>query len=167
MNEKFDELMREIRQSRHEVEEKLSTSIAELKSEVNSTQQKILQHLAKKISNSSYQFNERLMSTSTISSPLLKRWCAPPMKNSESQSQMALEEKATLKRAEKLQEGTKALTEQQKHMKVADWSKLGWTNVNYYRDGPLASDSEDEKSLNRAEKVAKRDAERITHSVLL
>ena len=73
MNEKFDELMREIRQSRHEVKEKLFTSIAELKSEVNSAQQKISQHLAKKISNSSYQFNERLMSTSTISSPLLKR----------------------------------------------------------------------------------------------
>ena len=34
---------------------------------------------------------------------------------------LALEEKAALKRAEeKLQEGTKSLVEQQKHMKVAD-----------------------------------------------
>ena len=56
MDEKFDELMREIRQSRREVEEKLSTSIAELKSEVNSAQQKTSQDLAKKIGNSSYQF---------------------------------------------------------------------------------------------------------------
>ena len=48
MDEKFNELMREIRQSRREVEEKLSTSIAELKSKVNSAQQKTLQDLSKK-----------------------------------------------------------------------------------------------------------------------
>ena len=48
MDEKFDELMREIRQSRREVEEKLSTSIAELKSQVNSAQQKTSQDLRSK-----------------------------------------------------------------------------------------------------------------------
>ena len=52
------------------------------------------------------------------------------------------EEKATLKRAEtKLEEGTKALAEQQKHIKVADRSEFGWATVNYYQDDPLASDS--------------------------
>ena len=48
MDEKFDELMREIRQSRREVEENLSTSITELKSKVNSAQQKTLAGLSKK-----------------------------------------------------------------------------------------------------------------------
>ena len=70
------------------------------------------------------------------------------------------EEKATLKRTEeKLQEGTKALTERQKHIKVADRSEFGWATVKY-RDDPLASDSDDEKSLNRAEKEARKDTER-------
>ena len=54
MDGKFDELMREICQFRHEVEEKLSTSIAKLKCKVNSAQQKTSQDLAKKIGNSSY-----------------------------------------------------------------------------------------------------------------
>jgi len=44
MDEKLDELMREIRQSRREVEEK----IADLKTEVNSAQQKTSQDLAKR-----------------------------------------------------------------------------------------------------------------------
>ena len=43
---------------------------------------------------------------------------------------------------------------------MADRSEFGWATVNYYQDDPLASDSEDEKSLNRAEKEARKDAER-------
>lgn len=55
MDEKLDELMEEIRQSKREVEEK----IADLKSEVNLAQQKTSQDLAKKIGNSSYQFKRK------------------------------------------------------------------------------------------------------------
>ena len=73
-------------------------------------------------------------------------------------------EKAALKRAEtKLSEGTKALAERQKHIKVADRSEFGWATVHYYQDDPLASDSEDEKSLNRAEKEVRKDAERVAN----
>ena len=58
---------------------------------------------------------------------------------------IALEEKATLKRAEtKLEEGRKALMEWQKHTKVVNRSEFGRTTVNYYWDDPLASVSEDE-----------------------
>ena len=72
-----------------------------------------------------------------------------------------LEEKAALKRAKKkLQEGTKTLTEWQKHIKVVDRSEFGLATINYYRDDPLASDSDDEKSLNRAQKEPRKDAER-------
>ena len=73
----------------------------------------------------------------------------------------APEEKATLKRAEeKLNEGIKALAERQKHIKVVDKSEFEWAIVNYYQDHPLASDSEDEKSLNQAEKEVRKDTER-------
>ena len=55
MDEKFDKLMREIRQSRREVEEK----IADLKTKVSSTQKKTTQDLAKKIGDSSYQLKRK------------------------------------------------------------------------------------------------------------
>ena len=54
----------------------------------------------------------------------------------------AVAEKAALKRAKtKLEEGTKTLAEQQKHIKVVDKSEFGWATVNYYQDDLLASDS--------------------------
>ena len=149
MDEKFYELMREIRQSRHEVEEK----IADLKMEVNSVQQKTSQDLAKKIGNSSYQFKRKGNKHQYhFNSTIEEAMCSAKDELGKLKS-TAQDEKAALKRAEKkLAEGTKALTEWQKHIKVADRSKFGWATVNYYRDDPLALDSEDEKSLNQAKK---------------
>ena len=158
MDKKFDELMREIRQSRREVDEKLSTSIAKLKSEVNSAQQKTLQDLAKKIENSSYQFKRKGNEHQYNFNCSIEEAMCSTKEELGKLKPTAPEEKAALKRAEeKLQEGTKALTERQKHIKVADRSEFGWATVNYYWDDPLASDSDDEKSLNQAEKEARKD----------
>ena len=67
------------------------------------------------------------------------------MLSQEKTKPIALEEKATLKRAEtKLEEGRKALTEWQKQTKVADRSEFGKATVNYNWDDTLASVSEDE-----------------------
>jgi len=59
-----------------------------------------------------------------------------------------------------LDKGAKALVTRQKFIKIADRSEFGWATVKYYQSNPLASDSNDEKDLGRAEKDAWRDAER-------
>ena len=43
---------------------------------------------------------------------------------------------------------------------MANRSEFEWATVNYYWDDPLASDSEDEKSLSQAEEEARKDTER-------
>ena len=59
-----------------------------------------------------------------------------------------------------LDKGLKALGTRQKFIKIAICSKFGWATVKYYQSNPLASDLEDEKDLGRAEKEARKDAER-------
>ena len=59
-----------------------------------------------------------------------------------------------------LDKGLKALGTWQKFIKIANRSEFGWATVKYYQSNPLTSDSEDEKDLGRAEKEARKDAER-------
>ena len=66
-------------------------------------------------------------------------------------------EQECLKTAEAhLDEGKKVLENCQKHIMVADWSDYGWATVQQYDINPLATDSEDEKRLEKAEKEAER-----------
>ena len=67
--------------------------------------------------------------------------------------------KEAIKEAEtSLDEGLKTLEKRQKHIKVADRSEFGWATVEHYESHPLATDSDDEKRLDKAEKEAERAA---------
>lgn len=67
------------------------------------------------------------------------------------------DERATLKKGDtKLDQCIISLIKRQKHIKVVDRSEFGWGTVHYYQDNLLATDLEDEKNLNRAEKEAKK-----------
>ena len=57
-----------------------------------------------------------------------------------------------------LDEGMKSLEKCQKHIKVADQSDYGWSTVQHYDTHPLASDSDDEKRLEKVEKEAEHTA---------
>jgi len=59
-----------------------------------------------------------------------------------------------------LEEGIKAIEVRQKHIRMADRSELGWAVVTAYEDDELASDSDDEKRIYRAEREAERIAKR-------
>ena len=119
MEGKLDELIKEIRRSRCEVEDKLTTSIAKLKNEVNSVkrevnaaQEKTSQDLSKKIGNSNYQFKRKGNEHQyNFNCAIEEAVCS--VKEELSKVQPAdPDEKATLKRAEtKLSKGTKALPE--------------------------------------------------------
>ena len=57
-----------------------------------------------------------------------------------------------------LDEGIELLATRQKLIKIADRSELGWKVVEEYEADELASGSEDEKKLERAERTAERKA---------
>ena len=70
-------------------------------------------------------------------------------------------EKEVLKKAtDSLDKGAKALATRQKHIQLADQSEFGWSTVKYYEADPLASNSDDEKSIKKAEKEALRVVEK-------
>lgn len=57
-----------------------------------------------------------------------------------------------------LEQGLELLASRQKLIKIADRSELGWKVVSEYEADELASDSEDEKKLEKAERSAERKA---------
>ena len=69
------------------------------------------------------------------------------------------EEGSTENATNSLDEGAKALATRQKHIQLADCSKYGWCTVKCYEANLLASDSDDEKSIKKAEKEAQREVE--------
>ena len=56
-----------------------------------------------------------------------------------------------------LKEGMRAIACRQKRIKVADRSEYGWAVVKAYDNDELASNSEDEKQLFKAEKTVERE----------
>jgi len=57
---------------------------------------------------------------------------------------------------EELRAGMRAITNRQKLIKIADRSEFSWAVVEAYESDNLASDSEDEKRLIKAERDAER-----------
>ena len=58
-----------------------------------------------------------------------------------------------------LEEGKALIDNRQKLIRIADRSEFGWLTVNDYLSDELASNSEDEKRLSKAEKSAAKKAE--------
>ena len=59
-----------------------------------------------------------------------------------------------------INQGELLLEERKKHLKIADRSDYGWTEVRYYTKDPLAVNAEDERRMKQAKKAAKEDWER-------
>ena len=73
----------------------------------------------------------------------------------------ALDRKQYTLASEELEEGIKKAKKRMKIIKVADRSKYGWETAKAYMSDDLASDSEDEKKIRRAEnEAAKKRKER-------
>ena len=63
--------------------------------------------------------------------------------------------KAALDRAkEALRKGTDLISRRQQLIQFADWSEAGWAVVDEYIDDDLADNSEDEKRIEREERMA-------------
>ena len=146
--DRYKALMDAITNSKQEVEGKLT----ELRKEVTLAQQRTSQELASKFNKSSYQFrkkgnevqfhfNDSLGESISAAKKELSQ-LADGFATTSSEPQ-----KAAFKRTENhLDEGIKAITKRQKHIKVADRSDYGWATVQAYDTDDLASGSDDEKT---------------------
>ena len=57
------------------------------------------------------------------------------------------------KAADILEEGMAMIDRRNKHIEIADWSEYGWATVEEYEKRALASDSDDDKRMRKAEKA--------------
>ena len=64
------------------------------------------------------------------------------------------EKKIVEETLEELKEGTKAIVERQKHIRIADQSEFHWQTVEAYKSAGIADNEEDAKKLKQAEKSA-------------
>ena len=157
-DDKFDKLMAEIQKSRSDVEEKLAATVAEMKREVSTAQERTSQDLTRRMASSSYQFKKKGHEHQFLFNAELKDRLSSA--KTELDRVDAVDQPALRRVQTQLDEGLRALATRQKFIKIADRSEFGWATVKYYQDDPLASDSDDEKDLSRAEKEARKDAER-------
>ena len=136
----------------------MEAAIAEVKREVNTAQEKTSVDVAKRIGDTSYQFQKKGHAhqhkfncgiEEAISSELTRLKPTVP------------EEREALRRAENsLDNDMKQLATRQKHIKIADRLEHGWATVDHYKDDPLASGPEDEKEIDRAESKAEKDVKK-------
>ena len=163
-SEEFRALMDEIKKSRTEVEKHLTSSIADLKKEVDSVQERTSQELTLKINKSSYQFKKKSNKIQFHFNAGIEESICAAKKELRRVSTADSREKQAIQKAEALlDKGLKALEMQQKHIKVADRSEFGWFTVEHYERHPLADDSNDEKKLEKAKKEAEHAANKRRH----
>ena len=153
--------MTKICQSRSDVEQKLASTVADLKHEVASAQERTSNDISKKMASSTYQFKKKSHEHQFHFNAELQGAFASVKTELDRLDPATPQDQSTILRARnQLDEGLKALATRQKFIKIADRSEFGWATVKYYQSDPLASDSEDEKDLGRAEKEARKDTER-------
>ena len=161
MEEKLDAMMEEFRDTKRELEQKFLSSLNQLKKEINAAQESTMRQFSKKISSSTYEFwrkgNEHQFNFNCGIEDTIDNAKSELSKVKAADN----DSKEAVKRAESsLDEGAKALTIRQKHIKIADRSDLSWATIKHYMADPLADGPEDEKEIARSEKEALKKQER-------
>ena len=157
----FKLLMDAITGMKREMEEKFSTSLEELQRKVTANQESSSEEVVSKLKQRAYRFKRKgneaqFVFNSSVEERIhsakreLTKLTTPDPRD------QTIVRKATLQ----LDEGLKAIACQQKHIKIADCSELGWQVVAAYESDELASDSEDKKRLFKAKKEAERRSKR-------
>ena len=162
--DRYKALMDAITNSKQEVEGKLT----ELRKEVTQAQQQTSQELASNPSSISHRTNFKKKGTKYMGESIsaVKKelsQLADGLATTSSEAQ-----KAALKRtANHLDEGIKAITKRQKHIKVADRSDYSWATVQAYDTDDMASGSDDEKDLRKQKKWLKEELLRSAKPVVV
>ena len=160
---KFTQIVDELRKSRDEARQsrqEFKKKLADLQKEVTSVQEKTSKELVQKITKSSYQFQKGHEKQFSFNSGIEESIAAARSELAKLTPLGEKEQEALKKASASLDEGAKALATRQKHIQLADRSEYGWATVKYYEDDPLAANSDDEKSIKKAEKEAQREIEK-------
>ena len=151
----FKLLMDAITGMKREIKEKFSTSLEELQRKVTANQESSSEEVVSKLKQRAYRFKRKgneaqFVFNSSVEERIhsakreLMKLTTPDPRD------QTIVRKATLQ----LDDDLKAIACQQKHIKIADCSELGWQVVAAYEIDELALDSKDEKRLFKAEKEA-------------
>ena len=157
MEEKLQEMMDTIRSTQWELKADFTEQISKLKREVTAGQESSSQEVVKKLNKRTYHFQRKGNEAQYLFNSSVEDHLESAKKELAKLTPENDVQTATVKRVKTcLDEGTKAIEVRQKHIKIADRSELGWAVVAAYEDDELASDSEDEKRIYKAEREAER-----------
>ena len=147
-NEMFDKLMAELQQTRREMDEKITSSMAEVKREVSYAQERTAKDFSQKLNRTTYQFRKKGNEKQYTFNSGVEEAIASAQQELERMASSVDDggKESLRKAADHLEEGASALKTRQKHIKVADRSDYGWGAVRHYQSDPLADNSDDESS---------------------
>ena len=158
---KFQELMGAIQASKQELQTQFSSQISKLQQDVTTSQESSSQEVVKKLNRRAYQFQKKGNEAQFNFNTSVEDHITAAKKELKKLSPTEGQDKTTVQNVTNhLEEGIKAIEVRQKHIRMADRSELGWAVVTAYEDDELASDSDDEKRIYRAEREAERIAKR-------
>ena len=143
--EKFEQLMEELRQSRDETRQSreeerksrkdLEKKIVDLQKEVTAAQEKTSKELAQKITKSSYQFQRKGHERQFNFNSGIQESIAAGQSELAKVTPVSEMEKEMLKKVTaSLDESAKALATRQERIQLGDRLEYGWATVKYYED---------------------------------
>lgn len=154
-DEQFRMLMDEIKKNREDVNQRLD----KLEGDVASGQENAAQIVVQKLkADRSYTFRKKGHEEQyRFNASIEGQFTKAQVEAAKIQPATEREQKSLDVLKNQLKEGIQAIAYRQKRIKVADRSEYGWAVVKAYDSDELASDSEDEKRLFKAEKAAERE----------
>ena len=154
---KFKELMDAIQASKQELQVDFLSQISKLQHDVTTSQESSSQEVVKKLNRRAYQFQKKGNEAQFNFNSSVDDHISAAKKELKKLTPTGEQDRAIIQNVTNhLDEGTKLIEVRQKHIRLADRSELGWAVVTAYENDELASDSDDEKRIYRAEREAER-----------
>ena len=158
MEGKLDELLQSfstLKKSHEESQRQITAKLDRLEQDVATGQEETLQLVAKKLKRDpEYQFHRKGNEKQFVFNEEVNDSIQSAASFLEKIKPTAAQDTAILKSAkEQLQQGTKAISERQKLIRLADRSDYGWQLVEAYQRDELADNEKDTKKIEEAEKA--------------
>ena len=146
---------------RKTLQTEFSTKITKFQQEVTAGQESSSKEVVQKIQRRAYQFRRKGNEEQfKFNSAVEEHFDAAKKELGKLEPRGEAEKKIVEHMKAHLDEGTKTIAVRQKHIKIADRSDLGWAVVEAYMDDELASDSDDERRLYKANREAQQSIKR-------
>ena len=159
--EQFQRLLDPISASKKDLQAEFTDKLAKLQKEVTAGQESSSQEVVEKIQKRSYQFRRKGNEEQFKFNASVDEHLGAAKKELSKLEPQTEDENNTIARSKAhLDEGMKKIAVRQKHIKIADRSDLGWAVVEAHMDDELASHSDDERRLYKANREAQQAVKR-------